>query len=790
MNLLDAEDMIKSLPDQALMQQAQMPTGEIPQFLVISEIKNRADMRKRYEAQLKEQPQGTVAEQVMREGIAGMMPQQGVTPQMGQQPPQVGPQMPPQGMPPQGGPQGMPPQGMPPQGMPPQMPPQGGPQGMPSQMPPQGMPPQGMPPGMPPMGMAAGGIVRMRNGGLTGMPGENALAGMQAELEAKAKVLAATTGRSFNEILETLVREAQMNMPDYSMVGRTGTGEISDMIAGARSAMGDTYDSVIREAQMNMPDYGMITRAGMGELPSMPSGTRPPKAVSSGVDLGALGDIDSAVGSGIQDVYGMVPSSSSTGIADRISALTDELGITGVDRDAKRRARIEKNLQESEGFRQKPGTESADPLSGMLELAQEAYTDASSPQRRRGRQPVVQGDSPSGIAQRRRGLQGEPSLNAFSDTALGRGIGSVSNFLGQAGDYIADDVRRSVAPIRAYEAGRSQRVSDALDEGGYGAGIGQLLREAPGSVENVLRTAFTDFANLPPITGAANMLDQLVTGSTNDPILLSDIGGFFSGQDEPDPIAQGNKNNSQKQGTGKNRAGNTYDFLGSPFPTRPDAPSGEDNATTDVRRALTESADPRGGQAPEAAERARAAFDRDTSLDFSDLIEDSKRMARANALMQLGAGIASGDTAKALSAAGTAATKGMQDARTLDMRARLADYQAGREDLRRGEEAERFERKLTSQESQFDKQLDQLERKIDASINVSDATSQRSILRALSEEVSSLREQSNIMTDPEKARFKTLESALYQMMGLDLSAPNVTGGLSGKDLSGLSALLN
>ena len=684
---------------------------------------------------------------------------------------------------------------------------------------------------MPPMGMAAGGIVRMRNGGLTGMPGENALAGMQAELEAKAKVLAATTGRSFNEILETLVREAQMNMPDYSMVGRTGTGEISDMIAGARSAMGDTYDSVIREAQMNMPDYGMITRAGMGELPSMPSGTRPPKAVSSGVDLGALGDIDSAVGSGIQDVYGMVPSSSSTGIADRISALTDELGITGVDRDAKRRARIEKNLQESEGFRQKPGTESADPVSGMLELAQEVYTDASSPRQanpadrarvKRIREKLAgtyedpntqekrfarlanlspeqlaqldeadaQVDALDALDEAVPAVQRESSLNAFSDTALGRGIGSVSNFLGQAGDYIADDVRRSVAPIRAYEAGRSQRVSDALDEGGYGAGIGQLAREVPGSIDNVLRTAFTDFANLPPITGAANMLDQLVTGSTNDPILLSDIGGFFSGQDEPDPIAQGNKNNSQKQGTGKNRAGNTYDFLGSPFPTRPDAPSGEDNATTDVRRALTESADPRGGQAPEAAERARAAFDRDTSLDFSDLIEDSKRMARANALMQLGAGIASGDTAKALSAAGTAATKGMQDARTLDMRARLADYQAGREDLRRGEEAERFERKLASQESQFDKQLDQLERKIDASINVSDATSQRSILRALSEEVSSLREQSNIMTDPEKARFKTLESALYQMMGLDLSAPNVTGGLSGKDLSGLSALLN
>ena len=91
MNILDAEDLIKGLPDDALTQEAQAPSGQVPQFLVVSEIQRRTDMRKRYEND-QQQNQGTVAEQIVQEGIAGMMPQQ------------------PMGMPPQGMPQGMPPQ--------------------------------------------------------------------------------------------------------------------------------------------------------------------------------------------------------------------------------------------------------------------------------------------------------------------------------------------------------------------------------------------------------------------------------------------------------------------------------------------------------------------------------------------------------------------------------------------------------------------------------------------------------------------------------------------------------
>jgi hypothetical protein len=112
MNILEIEDIIKGLPDQSLIQEAQAPSGQMPQFLVVSEIQRRADMRKRFQNQQQEMPQGTIADQIVQGGIMAMGNRQPI--------------------------QSMPPQGMPPQGMPP--------------MPPQGMPPQGMPP-MPPQGM-------------------------------------------------------------------------------------------------------------------------------------------------------------------------------------------------------------------------------------------------------------------------------------------------------------------------------------------------------------------------------------------------------------------------------------------------------------------------------------------------------------------------------------------------------------------------------------------------------------------------------------------------------------
>ena len=81
MNILEVEDIIKGLPDQALQKEAQAPSGQVPQFLVVSEIQRRTDMRKRFQAQ-DQQPQGTVSDQILQEGIASIAPQQQMPQQM------------------------------------------------------------------------------------------------------------------------------------------------------------------------------------------------------------------------------------------------------------------------------------------------------------------------------------------------------------------------------------------------------------------------------------------------------------------------------------------------------------------------------------------------------------------------------------------------------------------------------------------------------------------------------------------------------------------------------------
>lgn len=97
MNILQLEDQVKGLPDDRLMQEAQTPTGGIPQFLLISEVQRRTDMRKRYAQQQAQQPEGTVSEQILNQGMA-LPSGQGTAPSPSPLPPQ-----PPSAMPPQQG---------------------------------------------------------------------------------------------------------------------------------------------------------------------------------------------------------------------------------------------------------------------------------------------------------------------------------------------------------------------------------------------------------------------------------------------------------------------------------------------------------------------------------------------------------------------------------------------------------------------------------------------------------------------------------------------------------------
>ena len=109
MNILEQEDMVKGLPDQVLIRQAQMPTGEISQFLVVSELDRRQKMRKEFAERV---PEETVAERVVSEGIAAMNPNTDplMTMAMGAQPPLPPPSPPMAGQPPPPPMPGQPPQ--------------------------------------------------------------------------------------------------------------------------------------------------------------------------------------------------------------------------------------------------------------------------------------------------------------------------------------------------------------------------------------------------------------------------------------------------------------------------------------------------------------------------------------------------------------------------------------------------------------------------------------------------------------------------------------------------------
>ena len=84
MNILEVEDIVKGLPDARLYEEALTPSGQLPQFLLVSEVQRRMDMRKRF-ANTEPQPVGSVYDKIMREASM-QVPQE-------QQQPQMQPQM-------------------------------------------------------------------------------------------------------------------------------------------------------------------------------------------------------------------------------------------------------------------------------------------------------------------------------------------------------------------------------------------------------------------------------------------------------------------------------------------------------------------------------------------------------------------------------------------------------------------------------------------------------------------------------------------------------------------------
>lgn len=230
MNIIEAEDLVKGLPDQALFQEAQFPSGRIPQFLAVSEVQRRQDMRQRFQtAQQGQKP--SVKDQILQSGIGST----GMAPEMTSAPP-----------------------------MAPQMPPQGGP------MPPQMPPPVGMAGG----GIAPGGMVYMQQGRT--VPGA-AIAGTGTAFEG-----ARAFGKLFRTPQYVVERKAaeliQRGMPQEAMAllqeNRIDPRKVFDSVQ-APSAPPAAAPAAAAPASVNaMPDQrqsftgSLPTNFGMPSVPS------------------------------------------------------------------------------------------------------------------------------------------------------------------------------------------------------------------------------------------------------------------------------------------------------------------------------------------------------------------------------------------------------------------------------------------------------------------------------------------------------------------------------------------
>ena len=73
-NIIEVQENLKDLPDQTLIQEMRMPTGNAPQFLVLSELKRRKRMRDDYQRR-ENADMKTVAEEAV---TAAGVPQEGI----------------------------------------------------------------------------------------------------------------------------------------------------------------------------------------------------------------------------------------------------------------------------------------------------------------------------------------------------------------------------------------------------------------------------------------------------------------------------------------------------------------------------------------------------------------------------------------------------------------------------------------------------------------------------------------------------------------------------------------
>ena len=78
MNIIQLQNMLRGAPDEALVNYVQNPQGEVPSYLVLSELQRRKDTRAKYQAE--QAPESSVAEDLTQpaqpQGGLGMLADQ------------------------------------------------------------------------------------------------------------------------------------------------------------------------------------------------------------------------------------------------------------------------------------------------------------------------------------------------------------------------------------------------------------------------------------------------------------------------------------------------------------------------------------------------------------------------------------------------------------------------------------------------------------------------------------------------------------------------------------------
>ena len=942
MNILEQEDIIKGLPDQALMQEAQRPSGELPQYLVVSEIQRRSDMRKRYKAGQEQMPQATVKEQVMQEGIMGAIPQ-------------------------------MPPQ----MAMAPQMP-----QRMPQ------MPPQGIQQAMPPQMMSGGGVIRMDEGrqaksGLNLDPLREKLGGLgdtikdiessNRQTDSSGNVLRSVKGAvGLMQVMPATAAQPGYGVPSiFDLAGNAGIEVNEDQVTFDREVLEDGkikitptpeavaeadrllenqtlneafglryLDAMVDEFDGDLDRIGIAYNAGPkvaerwdGNPESLIKETRDYIAKIKGSE-DVVNARDSLVGLEQQDTPAEGSPEAQARVVEAIqrnraetpprSAEEQLLDMAGgrpmpvVGQGAPRESvsvmplprppavSLDNTFEPTisapnlsmpnlpPALPPEPELSFVTPQEGPREIRESArkgmemmldQLDQNDRQRRfeavpelrrlyqdMGMDPIQASNLALGIGPRgpaspfgsppadRSGVAtlpvdlgigpdgpvrypfGTPAsdrsgIAVTGQNVFGTGFGDVRDAV--SADPVSDgivstrpdifgtgfgDVRDGDARMQAKDSAEvqseprgifsqmpSQLIANADASTARGLIPGLTNRDAgsgPGMVSdnNLGRTVFDNVAGYV----AESEVDARLTG---DNTTRAQVANQFLGIGPTGPV-------TNPFGTGGSEAGR----FGGVTPSvdangiAPEAPvinalvntrSGDQSNPEYSLDQLRNPTDEMlaGLDAPTLSPRE---FDKNLGLEpekttsvtspefnIADILDESRRMNKANILMQLGAGIAAGDVSKGLSAAGAAAASGAKEIRDLDMRSRLAKYQAGREDQKRETAA-----------SQFDRQMTLLEEKVKNAAEYGGAARDAAFIRVVGDDLERARDALKLISpekEPDKyrsavARIKTLEETLYGVAGVGMPTVGTggtggTGGAGGlvpvefKDIAGSQAIV-